>query len=274
MNQGHRPIPRKTLAQELADTLTEEIVAGSRKPGDTLPTEPELSKEFQVSRSVVRDATRILSARGLVEVHHGKGAYVTESQLDAFGEALFLALRREHASVWDVEEFFLIVWPEVFAMVSERATKLELDEIRRSAESYLDVFRDVVRKTTLENRESSEEEYRAIRDGHGAFLQAALSASHNKVFTLMFGPFEAVRSLRNWEAPNASEDELVHIESALVHRVIEALESRDPDAARSAVAAWFDLPAEAVEAMTETPVGQATQIPVSILDYARQRGLT
>ena len=273
MINSHRPIPRKTLAQELADTLTEEIVAGNRRPGETLPTEPELSEEFQVSRSVVRDATRILSARGLVDVHHGKGAYVTESQLDAFGEALFLALRREHASVWDVEEFFLVVWPEVFAMASERATPNELDEIRGAAETYLDTFRDIVQKTTLENRDATEDEYRAMRDGYGTFLQAALSASHNKVFALMFAPFQSVRSLRKWESPDASADELVRIESDVVYRVLEAVESRNPDAARSAVATWFDLPPEAVEAMTQTPVGQPTRIPVDIVDYARQRGL-
>src|SRR6056297_3919598 len=102
----HRPIQRKTLAQEMADTLTEEIVSGRLQPGDALPTEPDLAQEFQVSRSVVRDATRVLAARGLVSVQHGRGAFVTESQLDAFGDALLLALRREQASVWDAEDFF------------------------------------------------------------------------------------------------------------------------------------------------------------------------
>ena len=135
-------------------------------------------------------------------------------------------------------------------MASERATPGELNEIRGAAETYLDTFRDIAQKTTLEKREATEDEHRAIRDGYGAFLQAALSASHNKVFALMFGPFHSVRSLRNWESPDASADELVRIESAVVHRVLEA-----------------------VEAMTQTPVGQPTRIPVDIVAYARQRGL-
>lgn len=43
---------------------------------------------------MVRDATRILMAQGLVEVKHGLGVFVTPPQNEAFGEALLLALRR------------------------------------------------------------------------------------------------------------------------------------------------------------------------------------
>ena len=53
---------------------------------------------------MVRDATRILMAQGLVEVKHGLGVFVTPPQNEAFGEALFLALRRAGATVWDVEQ--------------------------------------------------------------------------------------------------------------------------------------------------------------------------
>jgi len=73
----------------------------------------ELAEQFGVSRAVMRDATRILMAQGLVEVKHGLGVFVTPSQNEAFGEALLLALRRAGATVWDVEQFEQVILPEV-----------------------------------------------------------------------------------------------------------------------------------------------------------------
>ena len=98
-----------------------------------MPTEPELAGAFGVSRAVIRDATRMLAARGLVQAQHGRGVFVTESQTDAFGEALLLALRRSDASVWDVEQFEQMVFPEVCALASVAASDADLAKIRSLA---------------------------------------------------------------------------------------------------------------------------------------------
>ena len=97
-----KPVKKQTLPEQMVETIKELILSGELEAGDTLPTEPELCEQFGVSRAVVRDATRILMALGLVEVKHGSGVYVTESQSAAFGEALLIALRRSGASAWDV----------------------------------------------------------------------------------------------------------------------------------------------------------------------------
>jgi DNA-binding transcriptional MocR family regulator len=80
-------LPRRTLAEQMADALTEAILAGRPAAGEALPTEPELAAQFGVSRAVVRDATRMLVARGLVEAQHGRGVFVTGSPVAAFGDA-------------------------------------------------------------------------------------------------------------------------------------------------------------------------------------------
>lgn len=49
----------------VAGTIGKQIVTGHYKPGDTLPTEPEVQAEFGVSRTAVREAIRLLSAKGL-----------------------------------------------------------------------------------------------------------------------------------------------------------------------------------------------------------------
>ena len=82
------------MAEQMAGSIQELILGGDLQSGVALPTEPELADQFGVSRAVVRDATRILMARGLVEVRHGRGVFVTPPNNDSFGEALLLALRQ------------------------------------------------------------------------------------------------------------------------------------------------------------------------------------
>ncbi|HKJ26838.1 MAG TPA: GntR family transcriptional regulator, partial [Anaerolineales bacterium] len=67
-NLFSKPVKKTTLAEQMADTIKELILSGQLEADDVLPTEPELCKQFGVSRAVVRDATRILMALGLVEV--------------------------------------------------------------------------------------------------------------------------------------------------------------------------------------------------------------
>jgi len=117
-----KPVKKQTMAEQMAETIQESILSGELESGAVLPTEPELAEQFGVSRAVVRDATRILMARGLVEVQHGRGVFVTQAENEAFGEALLLALRRVGASAWDVEQFEQILFPEVIALAAGSAS--------------------------------------------------------------------------------------------------------------------------------------------------------
>ena len=53
------------LSEMVAGTIGRRIVSGRYMPGDTLPTEPRIQEEFGVSRTAVREAIRLLSAKGL-----------------------------------------------------------------------------------------------------------------------------------------------------------------------------------------------------------------
>ena len=70
-------LKRKRLADQVADHLMALIAGGELKPGDRLPPEPELMKQFQVGRSSIREAIGALSLVGLVSVKAGQGTHVT-----------------------------------------------------------------------------------------------------------------------------------------------------------------------------------------------------
>jgi len=68
---------RRSLRHSLARELRERIRAGEWRPGDRIPSEPELARLRTVSRSSMRAAITVLEEEGYVSRRHGSGTYVT-----------------------------------------------------------------------------------------------------------------------------------------------------------------------------------------------------
>lgn len=80
----------KTLAARLREQISDEIIRGALAPGSALE-ETELARRFDVSRTPVREAIRLLVAGGLVEARPHRSAVVaraTQAQLAGMFEAL------------------------------------------------------------------------------------------------------------------------------------------------------------------------------------------
>jgi GntR family transcriptional regulator len=72
------PIP---LYYQIVEYLRDRITAGELLPGEQLPPERELSKQFGVSRMTARQAIAYLVNDGVLEVRHGQGTFVAEPKL-------------------------------------------------------------------------------------------------------------------------------------------------------------------------------------------------
>ena len=70
----------QSMAAQTADLLIEYITTNQMLPGDRMPTEAELIEKMGVSRSTIREAIRILSARNILEIRQGSGAYISPRQ--------------------------------------------------------------------------------------------------------------------------------------------------------------------------------------------------
>ena len=64
--------------QQIADRLRDQIDTGTLQPGERLPSEPDLVKQFDASRNTVRLALALLTNQGLVVTRQGLGTFVTE----------------------------------------------------------------------------------------------------------------------------------------------------------------------------------------------------
>lgn len=102
-----RPVEARRAFEEILGQLEEAITAGHLAAGDRLPSERDLAERFQVSRTSVREALRVLESLGIIRVRRGadKGAILLEEPSDAFARVLRFLLVLKHISMEDVVEF-------------------------------------------------------------------------------------------------------------------------------------------------------------------------
>jgi GntR family transcriptional repressor for pyruvate dehydrogenase complex len=117
------------LAERLAAVLTRYLVEEKLPPGAYLPSEGELCERYGTSRGVVREATKILEARGLVEVHRGKGVAVRPVDGKPMADALGIALKRHETPPIQVWQARMILEVQIASMAAGSATEQDLARV-------------------------------------------------------------------------------------------------------------------------------------------------
>jgi len=79
----------ESLSHKVENQIRDAIRQKVFQPGDKLPGEFELSEKFGVSRTAIREALRMLSGRGLVDIRKGSGVYVAEMGMDTVVEPFY-----------------------------------------------------------------------------------------------------------------------------------------------------------------------------------------
>jgi GntR family transcriptional repressor for pyruvate dehydrogenase complex len=233
-------VPRSVrLHAQIVDDLVGRIVSGELPPGSTLAAEPEMSARYGVSRTVIREALRVLDGKGLIDVRHGSGTRVTPpDRWDPLDMAI-LAIRRERgqlgAVLADLIEARRIIECEVAALAAQRHDATQ----RAVVESQL-----VVMRATLEDP-------KRYMLADAAFHDTLVAASGNRVLMRMMEPIH----------------ELVHfgqmITDAIPGTLLRALHdhesiaaavfTRDPSAAHTAMRAHLDRTERDITSLVQTP---------------------
>ncbi|CAM3703452.1 Uxu operon regulator [Pseudomonas reidholzensis] len=122
-------------AHDLVSSLTQQILLGTFKPGDKLPSENTLVREHGVSRTVVREALSKLQASGLVEPRHGIGTFVIEREAQS-------GLRvgaDSAASVRDLLELRIGLEGQAAALAALRRSEPQLLRMRQALDDHQDL---------------------------------------------------------------------------------------------------------------------------------------
>jgi DNA-binding FadR family transcriptional regulator len=124
--------PYIPLSHSVANAITEMIFLHKRfLPRDKIPSEAQLSKEIGVSRTSIREAVRLLIAKGVLEIRRGRGTFVTAAP-DVTDGLLGISMVEDHRRlVRDWFEFRLILEPAVVRLATVRASAKDLDVIEQ-----------------------------------------------------------------------------------------------------------------------------------------------
>ena len=85
-----KPVKQAKLSDVILAQLETMILEGSLKPGQKLPAERELAKQFDVSRPSLREAIQKLEAKNLVTRRQGGGTYVSDEILGGLSDPFLL----------------------------------------------------------------------------------------------------------------------------------------------------------------------------------------
>jgi DNA-binding FadR family transcriptional regulator len=211
------------LTDQISEALHTRIARGEIAPGSRLPTEQELSAEFGVSRTVVREAISRLKSEGLVETRQGAGAFVRQDRL---GMPFRIAPDSVESAQGTVEilELRLAVESEAAALAAERASGEQLQAIRTAL--------DAVRAAFERGGDGIDEDLQF----HRAIAQATNNSTYVALAEFLERYVRRQIEITGGASDRASRREDTHDEHA---RIAEAIERRNAEAARASAREHF-----------------------------------
>jgi GntR family transcriptional repressor for pyruvate dehydrogenase complex len=134
MQERIHSVKRRRLYEEIVQQFHSLIRQGTLKHGDRLPSERELSEQFKVSRSSVREAIRSLELQGLVVSKRGSGTFINTENLESVLDLVAANLNTGAAVLQDVFEMRHLMEPHIAALAAQRATDDEVTAMRQILE--------------------------------------------------------------------------------------------------------------------------------------------
>ncbi len=140
------PVKRIRLSESAVDAISQMIADDEFAPGDKFYSENELTGRLGVSRSSVREAVRIMEARGQLLVQHGKGIFIADIESQSF-DAFANWLKTNEQSLCERFEVRLIIEPSVAGLAALNATP---DDIAQLSEAHAALVRTAGHGLTVE----------------------------------------------------------------------------------------------------------------------------
>ena len=215
-----KPIAVRNLHGQVIHELGRLIIGGELAPGEVLPREELLAERLHVSRTALREAMKVLSAKGLIESRTKTGTRVRETifwnQLDADVLAWRCASMPTEDFVEKLVEMREIIEPAAAAAAARRRTAEQLLRIKAAYEAM-----------------AAAKDLDAWAEADLAFHESVLHATNNELMVSLFSVIESALGTYFVLSARTAAD----FKYSLPHhlKVFEAIRRRQPDTARQAM---------------------------------------
>ena len=194
------------LQGRVIEALGQDIIGGRYRPGDLLPREAELTEEYGVSRTSVREAMKVLAAKGLVEIRQKIGTRVRHHDLWSVFDSDILrwyAVQGKGDEIMrDLIELRQILEPAAARLAAGRSSMTDLRRIELAYLEMVDSARDNNRYAA-----SDVEFHMAV---YGASHNALLQRFGRLVADFMQLSFNVQQRVRVHDVVDFTEDAKAH----------------------------------------------------------------
>ena len=240
---------RRSRAEELADDLLSDVLAGVYPPGSVLPREADLAQSSGLSRLTVREAVKVLQAMGVLRVEQGRGTFVTDTQdWSVLDPRLLMArsARGQDRMLLPLKfiEARRLVEVGVAEIAASRRTEVHLEELAVALGAM--------------GTASRAKDVEAFVDADIRFHQIVLEAADNAFIAALFEPLSQILQLTRLQT---SAHAPVRAHAITHHRkILLALSAADAHASRTAMHDHI--------VQTENDMIKYVQDPAAALDVA------
>lgn len=219
-SKKYSAVKSTSLSALIVKDIEARILRGELKTGDQLPPERELGELFGVSRTAVREATRALMEKGLVEIQVGRGTFVVDSTSKALRNSLSRVLQVGHKNhIANVVEIREMLEPGIAARAAQQATAQHIARM----------------ETAIRKMDENIENINAFIVADFEFHQAMAEATQNELIPTLIGPFiELLQEQRRQVGivPGGPERGQIHHKS-----ILQMIANRDSEGAFQAMKA-------------------------------------
>ncbi len=224
--------PRKSTVDMVMEKIRELLLAGKLKPGDRLPNEMELTSRLGASRGSVREAMKILSSFGVLEIRRGDGTYVSRSMSNHLFDHLLFQLIVSDSDMRQLIELRQLMEYGIIQQVIQNATEEDIARIEHCNIAMEENLRNGVRDSKV---------FIELDIG---FHLALGNATHNELIEKIYA-FTMELFTSSIEKTHSDPDAAGKRALRLHRNISDAIRKRDSEAAQKAVEAsleiWADI---------------------------------
>ncbi len=214
----------------VVDQIVKLISDGVLKPGDKLPSELEMTRRFGISRISLREAMKLLEAKGYIESHGRKGKYIRSIVDGNLASTIEGMISVDHEKIWELLQVRRIIDSEAAALAAGRATAEQV----RGLMSFIREVESLGVDLMVDRSEGGRL--------YAKFYNDLADATNNTIFAHIM---KSISSILRGALPY-SRTKLKGVDNssrAIFDQhmaILSAVEKRDPDAARAAMLEHID----------------------------------
>ena len=219
-------IGNQSVVEKVIHQLTAAISSGRFKLGERLPSEFELMEELNVSRNSLREAMKILSALGVVEIRRGDGTFICSQIKPSVLDSYVYSMMLESSSTEEIVELRQTLDEDVLVLAMRKCTQANIDCLT----DYIKQMRYYFSQGELSKAAKADYDFHLYLAGcaHNAFLMRIIQG----VYALFEGSIEK----------NIRTEELFARADQHHQDIVDCLKSKDeskvPDVVKSSLSSW------------------------------------